>query len=92
MLTNFTLEMSLELYSHADKTVLEAGALIIQNYNGLVDVVGTMHSKVCRCLKWSATSLHSTIQETGKYTILCSTRQSACHNLTITCFAQYNAV
>jgi hypothetical protein len=37
---NIYLETSLELDSHADTTVLRAGALIIQSYDQPVEVVG----------------------------------------------------
>jgi hypothetical protein len=40
MSSNNALEISLELDSHADTTVLGAGALIIQSYDQLVEVVG----------------------------------------------------
>jgi hypothetical protein len=40
MSSNNPLEMSLELDSHADTTVLGAGALIIQSYDQPVEVVG----------------------------------------------------
>jgi hypothetical protein len=40
MSTNIPLEMSLELDSHADMTVLGAGALVIHSYDRLVQVVG----------------------------------------------------
>ncbi len=40
MSSNNALETSLELDSHADLTVLGAGALIIQSYDHPVEVVG----------------------------------------------------
>jgi hypothetical protein len=40
MSPNNPLETSLELHSHADTTVLGAGALIIQSYDQPVEVVG----------------------------------------------------
>jgi hypothetical protein len=40
MSSNNALETSLELDSHADMTVLGAGALIIQSYDQPVEVVG----------------------------------------------------
>ena len=40
MSSNNALETSLELDSHADTTVLGAGALIIQSYDRPVEVVG----------------------------------------------------
>jgi hypothetical protein len=42
MSSNNPLEKSLELDSHADMTVLGAGALIIQSYDQPVEVVGNM--------------------------------------------------
>jgi hypothetical protein len=40
MSSNISIETSLEIDSHADTTVLGAGALIMQNYDRLVKVFG----------------------------------------------------
>jgi hypothetical protein len=86
MSSNIALETNLELDSHADTTVLGAGALIIQSYDQPVEVVGYDPQQGLQTFEMVSGILAFDHPRMGKYTTLCSTRLFTCLSLTITCF------
>jgi hypothetical protein len=94
--SNSKLETTLELDLHANTTVLGAGALIVQNYNQNynrpVEVVGYDPSHGSLTYDAVSNVLALITPPMVMYITWSLTRQSVCPTLTITCFAQCNAV
>ncbi len=86
MSCNNALETSLELDSHADMTVLGAGALIIQSYDRPVEVVGYDPQQGLQTFETVSGVLAFDHPREGQVYHLVFHKLFTCLSLTITCF------